>query len=155
MPKTTLPDFDLELSGGGRLRRADLLGHRTVLYFYPKDDTPGCTVEAHEFSASLEDFRARGIAVYGVSPDTAKSHDRFAAKCELTVPLIADPDRVLISALGLWTEKSIYGRTYMGVARSTFLIGPDGSVEHDWPEVTPQGHSAEVLKHLDAVGAAS
>src|SRR5476649_700435 len=106
--QAALPPFDLELGGGGRLRRDDLLGRRTVLYFYPKDDTPGCTIEGHEFTALLDDFRGAGVEVYGVSPDSARSHDRFAAKCDLAVPLISDPDRVLIDSLGLWVEKSMY-----------------------------------------------
>lgn len=142
----TLPDFDLELGGGRRLRRDDLLGRRTVLYFYPKDDTPGCTIEGREFTALVDDFRAAGIEVYGVSPDSPKSHERFAAKCHLSVPLISDPDHVLIGALGLWVEKSMYGRTYSGVQRSTFLVGDDGAVEREWRAVTAGGHAAEVLE---------
>jgi peroxiredoxin Q/BCP len=143
-----LPDFDLALSGGGRLRRSDLAGRRTVLYFYPKDDTPGCTMEGQEFTRLRADFEDAGVSVYGVSPDTAESHDRFAAKCELGVPLISDPDRVLIDGLQLWVTKSMYGRTYMGVERSTFLIGPDGDVVREWRAVKPQGHAGEVLAAL-------
>ena len=141
-----LPDFDLELGGGRRLRRDDLLGRRTLLYFYPKDDTPGCTVEGREFTALLGDFRAAGIDVYGVSPDSVRSHDRFVAKCDLRIPLISDPDRVLIDALGLWVEKSRYGRTYRGVERSTFLVGATGDVEKEWRKVTAGGHAAAVLE---------
>jgi peroxiredoxin Q/BCP len=147
-----LPDFDLELGGGKRLRRDDLLGRRTVLYFYPKDDTPGCTVEARDFTALLGDFRAAGIDVYGVSPDSVRSHDRFAAKCDLGIPLISDPDRVLIDALGLWVEKSRYGRTYHGVARSTFLVGATGDVEKEWRSVTAGGHAAAVLEASRSAG---
>jgi peroxiredoxin Q/BCP len=150
--RATLPDFDLELGGGGRLRRDDLLAHRTVLYFYPKDDTPGCTVEGREFSALLDDFRAAGIGVYGVSPDSAKSHDRFAAKCELDVPLVSDPDRVLIDALGLWVDKSLYGRTYQGVERSTFLVDGQGQVEREWRAVKAPGHAAAVLEAARSAG---
>ena len=146
MAGKALPDFDLELGGGAHLRRDDLVGRRTVLYFYPKDDTPGCTIEGHEFSALLDDFRAEGVEVYGVSPDSAQSHDRFAAKCSLTVPLISDPDRVLIDALGLWVEKSMYGRTYRGVERSTFLVGPDADVVREWRAVKAPGHAADVLE---------
>lgn len=145
---TTLPEFDLPTGGGGRVTRADLASGRTVLYLYPKDDTPGCTIEAHEFSALLPEFEARGVRVYGVSPDSAKSHDRFSAKCELSVPLIADADKVLIGALGSWVEKSMYGRTYMGVERSTFVIGPEGTVEREWRQVKARGHAAEVLAAL-------
>jgi peroxiredoxin Q/BCP len=144
--RSALPDFELALSGGGRLCRDDLLGHRTVLYFYPKDDTPGCTLEGREFTALVDDFRAAGIAVYGVSPDSAKSHDRFAAKCELGIPLISDPDHVLIAALDLWVDKSMYGRTYKGVERSTFLVGQEAEIEQEWRAVKPAGHAAAVLE---------
>lgn len=142
-----LPDFDLSVGGGGRgrVRKDDLAGRRTVMYFYPKDDTPGCTVEGHEFTKLYEDFQARGVEVFGVSPDSVESHDRFSEKCSLGVPLISDPDRVLIDSLDLWKEKHYMGRTYMGVERSTFLIGPDGSVEREWREVQAPGHAAEVL----------
>ncbi|MGH7722038.1 MAG: peroxiredoxin [Candidatus Dormibacteria bacterium] len=143
---TALPEFDLELGGGGRLRRDDLLGHRTVLYFYPKDDTPGCTIEGKEFTALVGDFRAAGVDVYGVSPDSARSHDRFAAKCDLGIPLLSDPEHVLIGALGLWVEKSMYGRAYQGVERSTFLIGPEAVVESEWRAVKAGGHAAAVLE---------
>jgi peroxiredoxin Q/BCP len=147
-----LPAFDLELGGGGRLRRDDLLGRRSVLYFYPKDDTPGCTKEGREFTALLGDFRAAGVDVYGVSPDSAKSHDRFAAKCELGIPLLSDPDHVLIGALGLWVEKSMYGRTYQGVQRSTFLIGAGAEVEREWRAVKAGGHAAAVLEAARSAG---
>jgi peroxiredoxin Q/BCP len=143
---TALPAFDLELGGGGRVRRDDLLGRRTVLYFYPKDDTPGCTTEGKEFTGLMGDFRAAGVDVYGVSPDSARSHDRFAAKCDLSIPLISDPDHVLIGALGLWVEKSMYGRTYHGVERSTFLVGSDAAVEREWRAVKAGGHAAAVLE---------
>jgi len=147
-----LPDFDLERGGGKRLRRDDLLGRRTLLYFYAKDDTPGCTLEGREFTALLGDFRAAGIDVYGVSPDSVRSHDRFAAKCDLGIPLISDPDRVLIDALGLWVEKSRYGRTYRGVERSTFLVGATGDVEKEWRKVTAGGHAAAVLEASRSAG---
>jgi peroxiredoxin Q/BCP len=147
-----LPDFDLELGGGRRLRRGDLLGRRTLLYFYPKDDTTGCTLEGREFTALLGDFRAAGIDVYGVSPDSVRSHDRFVAKCDLGIPLISDPDRVLIDALGLWVEKSRYGRTYRGVQRSTFLVGATGDVEKEWRAVTAGGHAAAVLEASRSAG---
>jgi thioredoxin-dependent peroxiredoxin len=147
-----LPDFDLELGGGKRLRRDDLLGRRTLLYFYPKDDTPGCTVEGREFTALLGDFRAAGIDVYGVSPDSVRSHERFADKCDLGVPLISDPDRVLIDGLGLWVEKSRYGRTYHGVQRSTFLVGATGDVEKEWRAVTAGGHAVAVLEASRSAG---
>ena len=149
---TALPEFDLELGDGGRLRRDDLLGRRTVLYFYPKDDTPGCTIEGREFTALLDDFRAAGVDVYGVSPDSPRSHARFAAKCDLGIPLISDPDKVLIGGLGLWVEKSMYGRTYNGVERSTFLVGEQGTVEREWRAVKAGGHAAEVLEAARPAG---
>ncbi len=149
---TALPDFDLELGGGGRLRRDNLLGRRTVLYFYPKDDTPGCTIEGREFTALLDDYRAAGVEVYGVSPDSPRSHERFATKCDLGIPLVSDPERVLIGALGLWKEKSMYGRSYKGVERSTFLVGEDGTVEREWREVKAGGHAAAVLEAARPAG---
>lgn len=147
-----LPDFDLELGDGRRLKRDDLLGHRTVLYFYPKDDTPGCTIEGHEFSALLDEYRSAGVEVYGVSADSPSSHRRFASKCDLTVPLISDPDHVLIDALGLWVEKSMYGRSYQGIERSTFLIGESGEVEREWRAVKAGGHAAAVLEAARPAG---
>jgi len=147
---TTLPDFDLALSGGDRLRRSDLRGRRSLLYFYPADDTPGCTLEAREFTGLRADFERVGVDVYGVSPDSESSHERFIAKCELGIPLVSDPERRLIDAFGLWIEKSRQGRTYMGVLRSSFLIGPDLGVEREWRGVTAQGHAAEVLAAVSA-----
>jgi thioredoxin-dependent peroxiredoxin len=144
----TLPAFDLGTSGGGRLRAADLHGKRAVLYFYPKDDTTGCTLEAREFTALAPEFARRGVAVYGVSPDSERSHDRFVAKCDIGFPLIADPDKSLCEAFGVWVEKSMYGRKYMGVERSTFLVGADGRVEKTWRKVKPSGHAADVLAAL-------
>jgi peroxiredoxin Q/BCP len=141
-----IPEFDLAVSGGGeRLRSSDLRGRRTVLYFYPKDDTPGCTLEGQEFTRLRAEFERAGVAVYGVSPDSESSHERFATKCELGIPLISDPQRQLIDALGLWKEKEFAGRRYMGVERSTFLIGPSLELEREWRSVRPQGHAAEVL----------
>jgi peroxiredoxin Q/BCP len=144
-----LVDFDLALSGGGRLRRSDLIGHRTILYFYPKDSTSGCTLEAQEFSRLRPELERCGVTVYGVSPDSPQSHDRFVAECDLGIPLVSDPDHLLIDSLRLWTSKTLYGRTYMGVERSTFLIGPDGRIEREWRAVRPQGHAAEVLAAVE------
>src|SRR5205807_3604823 len=140
-----LPDFDLETGGGGRLSAGALRGRRSVLYFYPKDDTSGCTLEAREFTALIGEFAERGVAVYGVSPDPVRSHDSFTAKCDIGFPLISDPDKALCGAMGVWVEKSMYGRAYMGVERSTFVIGPDGRVEKAWRKVKVPGHAAEVL----------
>jgi thioredoxin-dependent peroxiredoxin len=149
---TRLPEFDLPTSGGGRLRSDDLVGRRTLLYFYPKDDTPGCTVEGQDFSRLQGDFQRSGVPVYGVSPDSEKSHEKFIAKCSLAIPLVSDPQRVLIDALGLWVEKHYMGRSYMGVERSTFLVGPEGTIEREWRQVKPAGHAAEVLEAVRSSG---
>ena len=141
-----LPEFTLSASHGGILSKRDLEGGRTVLYFYPKDDTPGCTIEGHEFSELYPRFRELGVAVYGVSPDSPKSHDRFIDKCSLGIPLISDPDHVLIEPLRLWVDKHYMGRDYKGVQRSTFLVGPDGAIEREWRNVKAPGHAAEVLE---------
>jgi len=141
-----IPSFDLATSGGGRLRAGDLKGRRTVLYFYPKDDTPGCTIEGQEFTSLRTDFEAKGVDVFGVSPDSERSHEKFITRCSLGIPLVSDPDRVLIDALDVWKEKSYMGRTYMGVERSTFLVGPDGTIQREWREVNAPGHAAEVLE---------
>jgi peroxiredoxin Q/BCP len=145
-----LPDFDLETTAGSRVTNSDLRGRRTVLYFYPKDDTPGCTLEGQEFTRLASAFADAGVAVYGVSPDTVKKHQRFIDKCGLGIPLISDPDRRLIESQGLWVEKKFMGRTYMGVARTTLLIGPDGAIEREWRDVKPSGHAAEVLESVDS-----
>jgi thioredoxin-dependent peroxiredoxin len=144
-----LPDFDLETSGGARVTRDDLQGRRTVLYFYPKDDTPGCTLEGQEFTRLKSAFDDAGVTVYGISPDTAKKHQRFIEKCGLGIPLISDPDRLLIDSQGLWVEKKFMGRTYMGVARTTLLVGRDGTIEREWRDVKPSGHAAEVLETVN------
>jgi peroxiredoxin Q/BCP len=144
-----LPEFDLETTGGGRVRNTDLEGRRTVLYFYPKDDTPGCTLEGQEFTKLNDAFAKAGVDVYGVSPDTAKSHQKFTTKCSLGIPLISDPERRLIESQGLWVQKKFMGREYMGVARTTLLIGPDGTIEREWRDVKPSGHAAEVLETLN------
>lgn len=144
-----LPDFDLETSAGGRVSNADLQGRRIVLYFYPKDNTPGCTLESQEFTRLSPEFAAAGVAIYGVSPDSSKSHQRFIDKCSLGIPLISDPDRLLIESQGLWVQKHYMGRTYMGVARTTYLIGPDGAIEREWRDVKPSGHAAAVLEAVN------
>ncbi len=145
----SLPEFDLETSAGSRITNNDLRGGRTVLYFYPKDDTPGCTLEGQEFTRLASAFADAGVTVYGISPDTLKKHQRFIDKCGLGIPLISDPHRLLIESQGLWVEKKFMGRTYMGVARTTLLIGPDGAIEREWRDVKPSGHAAEVLESVD------
>lgn len=140
------PDFELQDQDGKTVRRDDLLGQRSIVYFYPKDDTPGCTAESCGFRDALPRFT--GARVFGVSPDSVKSHAKFRDKHRLNFTLLADPDRKLIEALGLWVEKSLYGKKYMGVARTTFLLDPAGKVERVWEKVKPEGHEQEVLAAL-------
>ncbi|SIQ07435.1 peroxiredoxin Q/BCP [Rhizobium sp. RU20A] len=144
------PDFSLPRDGGTSVSLADFAGKRLVLYFYPKDDTSGCTVEAKAFSEHAQAFDAAGAAVLGVSPDPVKSHDKFVKKHALTIPLAADEDQAVCNAYGVWVEKSMYGKKYMGVERTTFLIGPDGRIEKIWPKVKVPGHVEEVLAAVKA-----
>jgi len=139
------PDFDLATDGGGRFRLSDQKGSRVVVYFYPKDDTSGCTKEAQEFTALAADFAKKGVKLVGISPDSVKSHDKFRAKYDLAVALAADEDKAVASAYGVWVEKSMYGRKYMGVERSTFLIDADGKIAKIWSKVKVPGHAAAVL----------
>lgn len=142
----TAPDFDLPTDGGNRFRLSDHKGRRVVVYFYPKDDTSGCTKEAQEFTALAADFAARGVTVVGVSPDSAKSHDKFRQKYDLAIPLASDEDKAVCTAYGVWVEKSMYGRKYMGVERSTFLIDAEGRIAQIWSKVKVPGHAAAVLE---------
>lgn len=139
------PDFTLPRDGGGALSLADLRGKPVVLYFYPRDDTPGCTTEALDFTALGAEFAAAGAEVLGVSKDSAASHDKFKAKHELGVTLLADEDGAVCEAYGAWVEKSMYGKTYMGIDRATFLIGADGRIRRIWRKVKVKGHAAEAL----------
>ncbi len=139
------PPFDLPTDEGGRVRLSDLAGRKVVLYFYPADDTPGCTLEAIDFSKHLPEFEAAGAVVIGVSPDTAKSHDKFKTKHKLTLRLAADSDRKAINAYGLWVEKTNFGKKYMGVERATFLIDKDGKIARAWHKVRVKGHVEAVL----------
>jgi len=139
------PDFDLPADGGGRVRLADFAGRKLVLYFYPKDDTSGCTSEAKAFTEAAADFAAAGVAVVGVSKDPVKSHDKFKAKYELNLILGADVDGEVVERYGVWVEKSMYGRKYMGIERATFLIDAAGKIARVWHKVKVTGHAAEVL----------
>jgi len=141
----TAPDIDLPTDGGGRFKLSDHTGKRVVVYFYPKDDTSGCTKEAQEFTALAADFASQGVAVVGISPDSPKSHDKFRAKYELAIPLASDEDTAVAMAYGVWVEKSMYGRKYMGIERSTFLIDADGKIAGIWSKVKVPGHAAAVL----------
>jgi peroxiredoxin Q/BCP len=148
------PEVALTDETGTIHRLADQHGRWTILYFYPKDDTPGCTVEACEFRDANETIHERGADVWGVSPQGAASKRAFREKFGLPFILLADEDHQVAEAYGSWVEKENYGKKYWGVARRTFLIGPDGRVARTWPKVKPEGHAAEVLEALDAEQAA-
>jgi len=144
------PDF--EMAGAeGPVRLADFAGKALVLYFYPKDDTSGCTKEAQDFSALSADFAAAGALVLGVSKDSVASHGKFTAKYGLSVPLASDPEGAALEAYGTWVEKSMYGRKYMGIERSTFLVDGGGMIRRIWRKVKVPGHAAEVLAALKAL----
>ena len=145
-PGDTAPDFELPRDGGGTLRLSDMRGKPVVLYFYPKDDTSGCTVEAVDFTAMKPEFDKVGAALVGMSPDSVKSHDKFKAKHGLDVALVSDEEKKALEAYGVWVQKSMYGRKYMGVERSTFLIGKDGRIAEAWRNVKVPGHAAAVLE---------
>jgi thioredoxin-dependent peroxiredoxin len=142
------PDFSAATNGGGMASLADFKGRNVVLYFYPRDDTSGCTKEACAFRDHFAEFKRRGAVVLGVSTDPVKSHDKFAAKYKLPFTLLADEDKKIGQAYGTWGEKSFMGRKYLGTYRVTFLIGPDGRIRKIWPQVKPEEHAAEVLAAL-------
>ena len=142
------PEFALFAEDGCPVGRPAFRGRPLVLYFYPKDDTSGCTAEARDFSRLASEFEAIGVEVMGVSPDSAESHCKFKAKHELAVRLASDPEHKTADAYGVWVEKSMYGKTYMGVARTTFLIGLDGTIEKVFEKVKPEGHADEILEFL-------
>ncbi len=148
----TVPDFALPTDAGGTLTAADLCGATTVLYFYPRDDTSGCTKQAEAFRDADAAYAAAGVRVIGVSPDSVASHDKFKAKHGLGFALVSDPDKVLAQAFGVWVEKSMYGRKYMGIERSTFLIDAAGVVRKVWRKVKVPGHAAAVLAAAGALG---
>lgn len=139
------PDFDLQSDEGGNLTLTQLAGRTVVVYFYPKDDTSGCTVQAKDFSLLAPEFRAAGVTVIGISPDTIASHAKFRAKHDLTVRLAADTEKAVATAYGVWVEKSMYGRKYMGVERATFLIDGEGRIRRIWRKVKVPGHAEAVL----------
>jgi thioredoxin-dependent peroxiredoxin len=142
------PEFSAATSGGGNVSLTGLKGKNVILYFYPKDDTPGCTKEACAFRDHFADFKQRGAVVLGVSTDPVKSHDKFVEKFKLPFTLLADEDKKIVQAYGVWGEKSFMGRKYLGTHRVTFLIGPDGRIRKIWPAVKPEKHAAEVLAEL-------
>lgn len=149
----TAPEFTLTDQDGVARSLADARGKWVVLYFYPKDDTPGCTKEACSFRDGLPRFQGLDAVVWGVSADDAKAHRKFADKYELNFPLLVDPDKAMLEAYGAWTEKSMYGKTYMGVPRITYLIDPKGVVARAWPKVKPEEHADEVAAALEELRA--
>ncbi|MCV0396521.1 MAG: peroxiredoxin [Rhizobiaceae bacterium] len=144
------PQFSLPRDGGGTISLADHAGRQVVLYFYPKDDTSGCTAESIDFNRLKRDFETAGAVVVGMSPDSVKSHDRFKRKHELDLDLASDEEKSVLQAYGVWVEKSMYGRKYTGVERSTFLVGPDGRISRIWRKVKVPGHAEEVLEAVKA-----
>ncbi len=142
------PDFTLPDKDGKPVSLSDFLGNRVVLYFYPKDNTPGCTRQACAFAGAYSEFRQLGAVVIGVSRDSTASHQKFAEKNSLPFILLSDPERLAIEAYGVWQEKKNYGKVSMGVVRSTFIIGPDGTIEKVMPKVKPDTNAEDVLKFL-------
>lgn len=141
-----LPDVAMETPDGGSVKPSDYTGKKLVLFFYPKDNTPGCTTEAKDFTALKGDFDAAGIELLGISKDSPKKHQNFIAKHDLTTPLATDAEADGLSdALGIWTEKKMYGKTYMGMVRTTYLVGTDGKIAEVWNKVKVKGHAEEVL----------
>ena len=147
-----VPDIALETPDGGSIRVSDFAGRKLVLFFYPKDDTPGCTTENQDFTALAGDFAAAGVALLGISKDSPVRHAKFIAKYGLKAPLASDAaEGGLSDALGIWTEKQNYGRSYMGMVRTTVLVGSDGRIAQVWSKVKVKGHAAEVLAAAGAL----
>jgi thioredoxin-dependent peroxiredoxin len=142
------PDFTAETNGGGKVSLADFAGKNVILYFYPRDNTPGCTKEACAFRDHWDDFKKKGAVVLGVSTDKVKSHDKFVAKYNLPFTLLADDEKKIVQAYGVWGPRTFMGMKYTGTARATFLIGPDGKIKKIWPKVKPAEHWQEVLAAL-------
>ncbi len=148
-PGSKAPNFDLPTNGEGRARLKDYAGQSLILYFYPKDDTSGCTKQAIAFTEYQDKLNAAGIQVLGVSKDSPKSHDKFVAKHSLGITLASDESLEMCQAYGVWVEKKLYGRTYMGIERSTFLIGPDGKIKNIWRKVRVAKHMGDLLDTLN------
>ena len=147
-----MPDIAMEATDGGSIRPSDLKGKPAVIWFYPKDNTPGCTIEAKDFSALASDFAKAGVALLGVSKDSPQKHRNFIDKQGLSVPLATDAvEGGLSDALGIWTEKQNYGRTYMGMVRTTYLVGPDGTIAQVWNKVKVKDHAQAVLEAAKAL----
>jgi len=150
-PGQPAPDFTLPRDGGGTVTLSDLRGGPVVLFFYPKDNTPGCTKEAVAFTGLLEDFAASGATVLGISKDSIRKHDNFVAKHDLKVALLSDADADVCETYGVWGEKKMYGKTFHGITRTTVLIDAAGNVARVWPKVKVEGHAEEVLAAVRAV----
>lgn len=140
------PDFTLPASGDQTISLSDYKGQKLVIFFYPKASTPGCTTESIDFTALLEDFKQAGCAVLGASKDSVRRQDNFTAKNDLAMPLLSDEEGSLVESYGVWVEKKNYGRTYMGIERSSFLIDADGIIQNIWSKVRVKGHAEAVLK---------
>ncbi len=150
-PGDDAPDFTLPGTGGTSISLSALQGRKVVLYFYPKDDTSGCTLQAQQFNALREAFAATDATVVGVSPDPMRSHEKFSAKYDLAFPLASDETKAMLEAYGVWVQKSMYGRKYMGVERTTVLVDRAGKVARLWPSVKVPGHAQEVLEAARAL----
>jgi peroxiredoxin Q/BCP len=150
-PGSKASPFSLPATDGRNITLDGLKGRKVVLYFYPKDDTSGCTLEAQNFQALKQDFAVADTEIIGVSPDSLKSHDKFRSKYGLDFTLASDEEKSMLEAYGVWAEKSMYGRTYMGVERTTVLIDRDGVIAQVWPKVKVQGHAEEVLRAAQAL----
>ena len=147
-----MPDIAMETPDGGVVKPSDFKGRKLVVFFYPKDNTPGCTTEARDFTALAPEFEKAGAALLGVSKDSAKKHQNFIAKHALTVPLATDAEEGGLSdALGIWTEKKLYGKSFLGMVRTTYLVGTDGRIAQVWPKVKVAGHAEAVLKAARAL----
>lgn len=142
------PDFELHDQDGNTVKLTDYKGKWVVLYFYPKDNTPGCTIEAIDFSALKEEFTSKNAVVFGVSADSVKSHKGFCQKKNLSISLLSDPEKTTIQDYGVWQLKKLYGKEYYGILRSTFLINPEQKIENSWYKVSVKGHAEEVLKAI-------
>ena len=149
------PDFKTPDETGKTISLSDLKGKKVVLYFYPKDDTPGCTKEACAFRDGITQIKKKGAVVYGVSPDSVGSHQKFKEKFTLNFPLLADPDKRMVQDYGVWKEKSMYGKTYMGIQRTTFLIDKSGYIRNIWRNVNVDGHATQVLAAARALNTPS
>lgn len=143
------PDFSLDSTEGKKIALKDLRGKRVILYFYPKDDTPGCTREACDFRDAFADFKKKNTVILGVSPDNLDRHDKFKEKYNLPFPLLADPDHAVAEEYGVWKEKMNYGKKYMGIERTTFLIDDEGTIQHIFPRVKVDGHADALLGALE------